>query len=104
VFVGVAPAACEKYFKGARGVICARRGHPIIDELDAIGRAVSSRCSAVRIGQHLNQLLVNMDGLAGKDGGNLIVIGATNAAKGPGPGAFTAGRFDRRNSDFENRT
>jgi len=52
----------------------------------------------------LNQLLVNMDGLAREDGGNLIVIGATNAAEGVlDPALLRPGRFDRR-IRFRNRT
>jgi cell division protease FtsH len=68
-----------------------------IDELDAIGRARSfSSMGGQESDQTLNALLVEMDGLQGRQE-NVVVIGATNAAEGVLDQALLRpGRFDRK--------
>src|SRR5437879_1335136 len=69
-----------------------------IDELDAIGQSRKfSAFGSQESDNTLNQLLVNMDGLANEEGGNVIIIGATNADENKlDPALVRPGRFDRK--------
>ena len=99
VFVGVGAGRVRKIFQKAKSAAYVHGAAIIfIDELDAIGQ---SRKFSAFGGQEsdntLNQLLVNMDGLANEEGGNVIVIGATNADETRLDAALLRpGRFDRK--------
>ena len=99
VFVGVGAGRVRKIFQKAR-MAAYTEGAAIIfiDELDAIGQSRKFPMFGSQESDNtLNQLLVNMDGLGNEDGGNVIVIGATNAAEGVlDPALMRPGRFDRR--------
>lgn len=80
---------------------CRKRSPSIlyIDEIDAIGKQRGGSGSRGRgvtsdeSDQTLNQLLVEMDGMASKDG--VIVIGSTNRAEVLDKALLRPGRFDR---------
>jgi cell division protease FtsH len=99
VFVGVGASRVRKTFEIAQNLAYIHGGAIIfIDEIDAIGRARKfSAFGSQESDTTLNQLLVAMDGLSqDKGGGNVIVIGATNAAEGTlDPALIRPGRFDR---------
>lgn len=98
VFVGVGAGRVRKIFRKAKSAAYLHGAAILfIDELDAIaqGRKFSAFGSA-ESDNTLNQLLVNMDGLGKEEGGNLIVIGATNAPLSVlDPALLRPGRFDR---------
>jgi cell division protease FtsH len=98
VFVGVGAGRVRKMFQKARSAAYVHGAAIIfIDELDAIGQARKFSAFGSQEGDStLNQLLVNMDGLANDEGGNVIVIGATNADENKlDPALIRPGRFDR---------
>ncbi len=98
VFVGVGASRVRKVFKDARRQAFASGACIIfIDELDAIGRSRTfSQMGGQETDQTLNALLVEMDGLQGKQE-NIVVIGATNAGEGVLDAALLRpGRFDRK--------
>src|SRR3989338_5558102 len=98
VFVGVGASRVRKVFKNARRQAFSSGACIIfIDELDAIGRSRTfSRMGGQETDQTLNALLVEMDGLQGKQE-NIVVIGATNAGEGVLDAALLRpGRFDRK--------
>lgn len=99
VFVGVGAGRMRKLFQQAKSAAYLHGSAVIfIDELDAIGQTRKfSMFGSSESDSTLNQLLVNMDGLSDDIGGNVIVIGATNAAEGVlDPAMLRPGRFDRR--------
>lgn len=99
VFVGVGAGRVRKIFQKAKSAAYIHGAAILfIDELDAIGQSRKfSMFGSSESDNTLNQLLVNMDGLAKDEGGNVIVIGATNAAEGVlDPALMRPGRFDRR--------
>lgn len=98
VFVGVGASRMRKLFQTGRQAAYVHGSAIIfIDELDVIGQQRQfSFMGGQETNSTLNQLLVNMDGLAKDDGGNLIVIGATNAnLEVLDPALLRPGRFDR---------
>lgn len=99
VFVGVGAARVRRIFEIARDQAYISGAAIIfIDELDALGRQRSfSFFGGQEHDSTLNQLLVCMDGLANEKGGNVIVIGATNASESTLDEALLRpGRFDRK--------
>jgi cell division protease FtsH len=94
VFVGVGAQRVRKIFAQAKAKAPAIL---FIDEIDAVGK---SRAGGSGGGandereQTLNQLLVEMDGFAARDG--LIVLAATNRADTLDPALLRPGRFDRQ--------
>jgi len=99
VFVGVGASRVRKLFKKARNFAYGFGGCIIfIDELDAIGRkrTLSFGGGGNETNATQNQLLVEMDGMKEK-GGNVVVIGATNAPEDTLDKALMRpGRFDRK--------
>ncbi|MFH2145655.1 MAG: AAA family ATPase [Candidatus Omnitrophota bacterium] len=97
MFVGVGASRIRKMFNKARRLAYSHNGCIIfIDEIDAVGRV---RAFSFGGGQEtnntLNQLLVELDGLAGS--ANIVIIGATNAAEEHlDPALMRPGRFDRK--------
>lgn len=93
MFVGVGAARVRDLFETAK------KHAPciiFIDEIDAVGR---HRGAGIGGGhdereQTLNQLLVEMDGFAGKEG--IIIIAATNRPDVLDPALLRPGRFDRQ--------
>ena len=91
---GLGAARVRDLFKQAR-----KRSPCIIyiDEIDAIGRARSENIAASMSGgeeeQTLNQLLVEMDGMAGREG--IILLASTNRAEVLDKALLRPGRFDR---------
>ena len=99
IFVGVGASRVRKLFKRARDLASGYGGCIIfIDELDAIGRVrqLSWGGGGQETNATQNQLLVELDGLREK-GGNIVVIGATNAPEDSLDKALLRpGRFDRK--------
>lgn len=90
---GLGAARVRSLFSEAR-----RRAPSIIyiDEIDAIGRQRGSGRSSVGVGeseQTLNQLLVEMDGIASKEG--VIMLASTNRSDVLDKALLRPGRFDR---------
>ena len=99
IFVGVGASRVRKLFKKARDLSYGYGGCIIfLDELDAIGRArqLSFGGGGQETNATQNQLLVELDGLKEK-GGNIVVLGATNAPEETMDKALLRpGRFDRK--------
>lgn len=98
VFVGVGSSRVRSLFKKARSLAYGFGGCIIfIDELDAMGRRREfNQFGGSESNNTQNQLLVEMDGLSGKEE-NVIVIGATNASEEVlDPALLRPGRFDRK--------
>jgi cell division protease FtsH len=98
IFVGVGSSKVRKLFKQARNFAYGYGACIIfIDELDAVGRHRSfNQFGSGEGNTTLNQLLVEMDGLASKEH-DVIVIGATNASEQTlDPAMLRPGRFDRK--------
>ena len=94
VFVGVGAQRVRKIFAQAKTKAPAIL---FIDEIDAIGKSRSGGSGGGANDereQTLNQLLVEMDGFAARDG--LIVLAATNRADTLDPALLRPGRFDRQ--------
>lgn len=100
MFVGVGASRVRKLFKKARELAGLEGGCIIfIDEIDAIGFTRSQDLGfggRTESNTTLNQLLVEMDGLRGKEG-NIVVFGATNMPERYlDPAFLRPGRFDRK--------
>lgn len=98
VFVGVGSSRMRQLFKKAHRLAYGFGGCIVfVDELDAIGhRRVFNQFGGAETNNTQNQLLVEMDGLSGRQE-NIIVIGATNAAEDVlDPALLRPGRFDRK--------
>jgi cell division protease FtsH len=90
MFAGLGAARIRRLFKEAR------KHSPaivFIDELDAVGATRGNDVSGEK-DQTLNQLLVELDGFAGRDG--LVVIAASNLLDKLDPALLRPGRFDRQ--------
>ena len=74
----------------------ARRASPciiFIDEIDAVAKKRGTVLHSGAGEQTLNQILVEMDGLEGRE--NVIVLAATNRPDVLDPAILRPGRFDR---------
>ncbi|MBI5202536.1 MAG: AAA family ATPase [Elusimicrobia bacterium] len=100
IFVGVGASRVRKLFKQARQYSEAYGGCIIfIDELEVLGRTrvqYDAFGGGQESNQTLNQLLVEMDGIADSDA-HVLVIGAMNMAEETlDPALLRPGRFDRK--------
>jgi cell division protease FtsH len=98
VFVGVGSSRVRQLFKKARMLSFGFGGCIVfIDELDALAhKRVFNQFGGAETNTTQNQLLVEMDGLSGRQE-NIIVIGATNAPEDSLDTAILRpGRFDRK--------
>ena len=90
MFAGLGAARIRRLFREAR------KDAPaiiFIDELDAVGATRGNDISGEK-DQTLNQLLVEMDGFAGRD--DVVVIAASNLLEKLDPALLRPGRFDRQ--------
>ena len=90
MFAGLGAARIRKLFETAR------KNAPaiiFIDELDAVGTSRGFDISREK-DQTLNQLLVEMDGFAGRE--QVVIIGATNRLEHLDDALLRPGRFDRQ--------
>ncbi len=90
MFVGLGAARVRSVFKTARASAPCLL---FIDEVDALAGKRGESNSHSEREQTLNQLLVEMDGIV--DGGEVVVIAATNRAEMLDPAVTRPGRFDR---------
>lgn len=67
-----------------------------IDELEVLGAKRGSHSGHMEYDQTLNQLLVEMDGIAQYENPRILLIGATNRADLLDPALMRPGRFDRQ--------
>lgn len=90
MFVGLGAARVRSMFRAAH-----KNGKCIlfIDEIDAVGGRRGTHNSHQEREQTLNQLLIEMDGIAGH--ADIIVIAATNRVDVLDPALIRPGRFDR---------
>eukprot|EP00753_Platysulcus_tardus_P000143 PLAT10095.1.p1 GENE.PLAT10095.1~~PLAT10095.1.p1 ORF type:complete len:726 (+),score=364.78 PLAT10095.1:71-2248(+) len=94
VLVGVGMRRVKKIFADARAAAEETGGAIIfIDEIDQLG-SQRKNLLVSHNGQTLNQLLTEMDGVAGQ--GRIIVIGATNLPERMDDALLRPGRFDRK--------
>ncbi len=90
MFVGLGAARVRNVFKTARASApCIL----FIDEVDALAGKRGESNSHSERERTLNQLLVEMDGIV--EGGDVVVIAATNRADSLDPAVTRPGRFDR---------
>ncbi len=87
--IGLGAARLKALFRKARK----RGGVIFIDEIDALGSRRGNNRSHNEDDRTLNQLLVEMDGFAQREG--VLVIGATNRPEDLDQALLRPGRFDR---------
>ncbi len=98
MYAGVGAQRVRKLFRDARAL--ARRQNKrsamvFIDEIEVLGGRRGQHGGHLEYDQTLNQLLVEMDGIAANDPVRVLVIGATNRADLLDPALLRPGRFDR---------
>ncbi len=93
MFAGLGAARIRKLFEQARTDAPAII---FIDELDAVGMARTGGGFNREQDQTLNQLLVELDGFNETEGGQVIVMGASNRLQDLDAALLRPGRFDRQ--------
>ncbi|HET8652931.1 MAG TPA: AAA family ATPase [Gaiellaceae bacterium] len=93
MFAGLGAARIRKLFEQARNEASAII---FIDELDAVGMKRMGGGLNREQDQTLNQLLVELDGFNESEGGQVIVMGASNRLEDLDPALLRPGRFDRQ--------
>jgi cell division protease FtsH len=93
MFAGLGAARIRKLFEQARNDAPAII---FIDELDAVGMKRTGGGLNREQDQTLNQLLVELDGFNESEGGQVIVMGASNRLEDLDPALLRPGRFDRQ--------
>ena len=98
MYAGVGAQRVRRLFREARE-LARRQGKRsavvFIDEIEVLGGRRGQHGSHLEYDQTLNQLLVEMDGLAADDPVRVLVIGATNRPDLLDPALLRPGRFDR---------
>lgn len=98
VYAGVGAQRVRRLFAAAKQA-AAREGKRwavlFIDELEVLGAKRGAHASHMEYDQTLNELLVQMDGMASDDGARVLVMGATNRPDLLDPALLRPGRFDR---------
>jgi len=98
MYAGVGAQRVRRLFREARES-ARRQGKQsavvFIDEIEVLGGRRGQHGSHLEYDQTLNQLLVEMDGLAADDPVRVLVIGATNRPDLLDPALLRPGRFDR---------
>jgi cell division protease FtsH len=100
MYVGVGAQRVRQLFKQARS-LARRQGKAsaivFIDEIEVLGGKRGQNSGHLEYDQTLNELLVQMDGLATDDGEvRILLIAATNRADMLDPAILRPGRFDRQ--------
>ncbi len=99
MYVGVGAQRIRKLFKQARE-LARREGKTsaviFIDEIEVLGGKRGQNTGHLEYDQTLNELLVQMDGLATDDEVRVLLIAATNRADMLDPALLRPGRFDRQ--------
>ncbi|MBP2653066.1 MAG: ftsH 3 [Firmicutes bacterium] len=99
MYVGVGAKRVREIFKQARS-LAKKQGKVsavvFIDEIEVLGGKRGSNSGHLEYDQTLNELLVQMDGIADGDNIKMLVIGATNRADMLDPALLRPGRFDRQ--------
>lgn len=98
VYAGVGAQRVRDLFRRARAAARQRRSRlaiVFIDELEVLGGQRGRHSSHLEYDQTLNQLLVEMDGIARHSDVRVLVVGATNRLDLLDPALLRPGRFDR---------
>ncbi len=99
MYVGVGAQRVRQLFKQARG-LARKQGKAsaivFIDEIEVLGGKRGQNSGHLEYDQTLNELLVQMDGLATDDEVRVLLIAATNRADMLDPALLRPGRFDRQ--------
>lgn len=99
VYAGVGAQRVRNLFRTARET-ARKQGKKsaviFIDEIEVLGGKRGTHSSHLEYDQTLNQLLVEMDGIASDDEIKILVIGATNRLDLLDPALLRPGRFDRQ--------
>ncbi|NPV92272.1 MAG: AAA family ATPase [Firmicutes bacterium] len=99
IYAGVGAQRVRNLFKSAREM-AKKMGKSssiiFIDEIEVLGGKRGSHASHLEYDQTLNQLLVEMDGIATEDKTRILLIGATNRMDLLDPALLRPGRFDRQ--------
>lgn len=98
VYAGVGAQRVRKLFARAKET-AAREGKRcavvFIDEIEVLGGKRGAHSSHLEYDQTLNELLVQMDGMASDEGPAVLVMAATNRPDLLDPALLRPGRFDR---------
>lgn len=99
MYVGVGAQRVRQLFKQARA-LARKQGKAsavvFIDEIEVLGGKRGQNAGHLEYDQTLNELLVQMDGLATDDAVRVLLIAATNRADMLDPALLRPGRFDRQ--------
>ncbi len=99
MYVGVGAQRVRQLFKQARA-LARKQGKAsaivFIDEIEVLGGKRGQNAGHLEYDQTLNEMLVQMDGLATDDEVRVLLIAATNRADMLDPALLRPGRFDRQ--------
>jgi ATP-dependent metalloprotease FtsH len=98
MYAGVGAQRVRELFSRARSQAVAsgkQNAVIFIDEIEVLGGKRGQHSSHLEYDQTLNELLVQMDGLATPQDVRLLIVGATNRADLLDPALLRPGRFDR---------
>ena len=99
IYAGVGAQRVRNLFRSAREMakkIGKSSSIIFIDEIEVLGGKRGAHASHLEYDQTLNQLLVEMDGIATEDKTRILLIGATNRMDLLDPALLRPGRFDRQ--------
>lgn len=99
MYAGVGAKRIRQIFNDARKKAHSQKKKSaiiFIDELEVLGAKRGTHSGHMEYDQTLNQLLVEMDGIARDENPRILLIGATNRADMLDPALMRPGRFDRQ--------